>query len=107
MRTETFSYLPPMTDEQIGKQIAYILRNGWIPAIEFTDRPGPGNHFWTLWKLPLFEATTVEEVMAEVKACREAHPDCFIKIVGYDSQRQGQSLGFIVYRPAQARPIAA
>ena len=107
MRTETFSYLPPMTDEQIGKQIAYILRNGWIPAIEFTDRPGPGNHFWTLWKLPLFEATTVDEVMAEVKACREAHPDCFVKIVGYDSRRQGQTLGFIVYRPEQARTVAA
>lgn len=52
MRTETFSYLPPLTDEQIEKQIAYILRNGWIPAIEYTDRPGPTNHYWTLWKLP-------------------------------------------------------
>lgn len=102
MRTETFSYLPPLTDEQIEKQIAYILRNGWIPAIEYTDRPGPTNHYWTLWKLPLFEATTVEEVMAEVKACREAYPDAYLKIVGYDSQRQGQTLGFIVHQPSPA-----
>lgn len=102
MRTETFSYLPPLTDEQIEKQIAYILRNGWIPAIEYTDRPGPTNHYWTLWKLPLFEATTVEEVMAEVKACREAYPDAYLKIVSYDSQRQGQTLGFIVHQPSPA-----
>jgi hypothetical protein len=34
---ETFSFLPPLTSEQIGKQIDYITRNGWTPCLEFAE----------------------------------------------------------------------
>ena len=34
---ETFSFLPPMDDSQIAKQVDYIIRQGWIPALEFAD----------------------------------------------------------------------
>ncbi|MFQ6020187.1 MAG: ribulose bisphosphate carboxylase small subunit, partial [Dehalococcoidia bacterium] len=30
MKLETFSYLPPMTQEQVTKQIQYILANGFV-----------------------------------------------------------------------------
>jgi ribulose bisphosphate carboxylase small subunit len=33
-RYETLSYLPPLSDAQISKQIQYILDKGYIPAIE-------------------------------------------------------------------------
>lgn len=33
---ETFSYLPPLTDDQISKQVDYIIRQGWIPCLEFS-----------------------------------------------------------------------
>ena len=29
----TFSYLPDLTDEQIGAQIEYCLKNGWAVSI--------------------------------------------------------------------------
>nr|7QSY_B Chain B, RubisCO small subunit [synthetic construct]7QSY_D Chain D, RubisCO small subunit [synthetic construct]7QSY_F Chain F, RubisCO small subunit [synthetic construct]7QSY_H Chain H, RubisCO small subunit [synthetic construct] len=99
MHTETFSYLPPLTDEEIKKQVEYILKNGWIPGIEYTDEPGPHNSYWSFWKLPFFNAETAEEVMEELEACREANPDCYIKITGYDNIRQGQVLSFVAYRP--------
>ena len=30
---ETFSYLPPMTVEQVRRQIAYSIAQGWNPAV--------------------------------------------------------------------------
>jgi hypothetical protein len=34
---ETFSYLPPLDDAAISKQVDYIIRQGWIPCLEFAD----------------------------------------------------------------------
>ena len=34
---ETFSYLPPLNDEQIARQVDYIVNNGWTPCLEFAD----------------------------------------------------------------------
>ena len=34
---ETFSYLPPLTDDQIAKQVDYIVNNGWTPCLEFSE----------------------------------------------------------------------
>jgi hypothetical protein len=34
---ETFSYLPPLTSDQIGKQVDYIVENGWTPCLEFAE----------------------------------------------------------------------
>lgn len=58
-RFETLSYLPPLTDAQIAKQIQYILDKGFIPAVEFDETSDPKVYYWTMWKLPLFKATSV------------------------------------------------
>merc|ERR1712216_672915 len=34
---ETFSFLPPLSDAEISKQVQYLLNNGWTPCIEFED----------------------------------------------------------------------
>lgn len=34
---ETFSYLPPLTNDQIAKQVDYIVNNGWTPCLEFSN----------------------------------------------------------------------
>lgn len=99
MHVETFSYLPPMTLAQIEKQIQYILDHNWYPGIEYTKTPGPENDYWSMWKLPLFEARTTGDVLAELEACKEANPGSFVKINGYDNIRQGQVLSFVVHRP--------
>jgi ribulose-bisphosphate carboxylase small chain len=102
MKTETFSFLPPMTEAQVAKQIQYVLENGWIPNIEYTDQPGPTNTYWSFWRLPLFNARTSADVLAEIEACKAANPGCYVKINGYDNRRQGQVLSFVVYQPLGA-----
>jgi ribulose-bisphosphate carboxylase small chain len=99
MKTETFSYLPPLTPEQARRQIAYGLNNGWIVGVEFTSQPGPTNTYWSWWKLPFFNARTPEEVWNEVEACAEAHPDCFVRITAYDNREQRQMMSFVVHHP--------
>jgi ribulose-bisphosphate carboxylase small chain len=100
-RYETLSYLPPLSDAQINKQVQYILDKGYIPAIEFNESSDPTVHYWTLWKLPLFNVTTPNEVLGEVKACRGEYGNCFIRVVGFDNVKQCQVLSFIVHKPGR------
>jgi ribulose-bisphosphate carboxylase small chain len=99
MRFETFSYLPAMSETEREAQIASLLARGLIPAIEYHERPRPRDHYWRMWNLPMFEARSAGEVIAEIDACAAEHPDAYIKVLGYDSTRQGQS-AFVVRRPS-------
>jgi ribulose-bisphosphate carboxylase small chain len=98
-RFETFSYLPPLSDAQISKQLQYMLDQGYIPGVEFSQESEPTQHYWTLWKLPLFNATTTNEILAEVRACRSEYGHCFVRVVGFDNIKQCQVLSFIVHKP--------
>jgi ribulose-bisphosphate carboxylase small chain len=99
MKTETFSYMPPFTNEQIAKQIKYFLKNGWIVGIEYSGKPGPKLAFWNWWKLPMFGKPSAEDVLAEIEMCQKSNPENFIRITSYDSMRQGQVMSFVVQRP--------
>ena len=99
----TFSFLPDLTDEQIAAQVRYALERGWAIAIEYTDEPHPRNAYWEMWGLPLFDLPVedVPLVMRDVRACREAQPHHYIKVIAYDASygRQTTALSFIVNRP--------
>jgi ribulose-bisphosphate carboxylase small chain len=99
MKLETFSYLPPLSTQQVVRQLHYLLQEGLVPAIEYVEKPTARDHYWTMWKLPLFEARAAEDVLAEIEACRAANPRSYIKLVGYDRRRQTQSVSFVVYQP--------
>ncbi len=100
----TFSYLPELTDEQIEAQLRYALGHGWAISVEYTDDPHPRNPFWEMWGQPLFDldADDVESPLREVRACREAFPEHYIKLAAYDPSytRQTTALSFIVNRPS-------
>jgi ribulose-bisphosphate carboxylase small chain len=100
-RFETLSYLPPLSDDQITRQVQYILDQGYIPGVEFSEESEPSQHYWTLWKLPLFNVTTTSEVLNEVRSCRSEYNSCFIRVVGFDNIKQCQVLSFIVHKPNQ------
>jgi ribulose-bisphosphate carboxylase small chain len=99
----TFSFLPDLTDEQIEAQIAYALSHNWAIMVEYTDDPHPRNALWEMWSPPLFDLADdeVDIAMRDVRACREHHPDDYVKVVCYDSSlgRQTSALSFIVNRP--------
>lgn len=100
MRLETFSYLPRLSDEQVVGEVEHILRQGLVPAVEYTLEPGTRSMYWSMWGLPMFEVRSAEEVVAAVAACAEANPKAFVKLIGYDPRRQGQVASFVVHRPA-------
>ena len=99
-----FSFLPDFTDEQIAAQIRYALDKGWSMSVEYTDDAHPRNSYWEMWGQPYFdlEPEDHEVILREVRACREAHPDHYVKLIAYDARRgrQTTALSFIVNRPA-------
>ncbi len=95
---ETFSYLPPMSDEEIRKQVEYIVSKGWNPAIEHTEPEYATETYWYMWKLPMFGETDVDRILAEAKACHEANPGHHVRLIGYDNFRQTQGASMVIYR---------
>ncbi len=100
----TFSFLAELTDEQIAAQVVYSLEHEWSISVEYTDDPHPRNSYWEMWGQPLFDLSTdqADVVLGEVRTCREAHPEKYIKVIAYDASlgRQTTALSFIVNRPS-------
>ncbi|KAM7469226.1 hypothetical protein LguiA_007409 [Lonicera macranthoides] len=107
---ETLSYLPPLTDESIAKEIDYMMKKGWIPCLEF-DEVGHvyrensripnyyDGRYWTMWKLPMFGCTDSSQVLEEIQECRKAYPNSYIRILAFDNIKQGQCMSFLIQKP--------
>lgn len=95
---ETFSYLPPMSADEIHRQVAYIVSRGWNPAIEHTEPAYMMDSYWYMWKLPMFGETDVDTILAEAEACHRANPDHHVRLIGYDNFRQSQGASMVIYR---------
>ncbi|MHB1950916.1 MAG: ribulose bisphosphate carboxylase small subunit [Acidiferrobacteraceae bacterium] len=96
---ETFSYLPPLTADQVRRQIAYAIGQGWNPAVEHTEKRTTARaNFWYMWKLPLFGEQSVDTVLAEIEACHREFPDHMVRFVAYDNYSQSQGTAFVVHR---------
>jgi ribulose-bisphosphate carboxylase small chain len=98
----TFSFLPDLADEQIRRQIEYARKHGWALSVESTDDPHPRNVYWEMWGQPMFDLVGADPVMAEIEACRRAHPDRYVKVNAFDASSGWETvrLSFIVQRPA-------
>lgn len=94
--------MPDLTDDEVVKQIEYCLGNDWAINVEYSDDPHPRNIYWELWGLPMFDIKDAAAVMLELKECRKAFPDRYIKINAFDSSRgrETTALSFIVNRPS-------
>ena len=97
-----------MDDAQLMKQITFMIKNKYNPCVEFefpeksiavAATLGMGmdsrssstfyaNRYWSMWKLPMYGATDAESVMAECKKCAKAFPNAFVRLVGFDANRQ-------------------
>ena len=102
MPLETFSYLPPLGEDELRAQVADMIRRGLIPAIEYSARPAARDSYWRMWKLPfVHRPSDPAEVLAEIDACAAEHQAAHVKLVCYDAVRQGQVVSFIVRRPQE------
>ncbi|XP_024361452.1 ribulose bisphosphate carboxylase small subunit, chloroplastic [Physcomitrium patens] len=108
---ETFSYLPPLSDDAIAKQVDYMIQQKLIPCLEFdvnadgvsrTNNSSPGYYdgrYWTMWKLPMFGCQDPAQVLREIEECKKTFPGCFVRVLGFDNVKQVQICGFLVARP--------
>ena len=100
----TFSFLPPLTDEQIRKQVEYCMSNGWAVNFEYTDDPHPRNTYWEMWGLPMFDLKDAAAAMYELAECRKVHGGrAYIRLSAFDATPGWESLrlSFITDRPEE------
>ncbi|KAG2699373.1 hypothetical protein I3843_07G189400 [Carya illinoinensis] len=107
---EALSYLPPLSDDSIAKEIDYMIKKGWIPCLEF-DQVGnvrrensrmPGYYdgrYWTLWKLPMFGCNDSSQVLNEIEECKKTYPNAYIRCLAFDNKKQAQCMAFVIQKP--------
>jgi len=95
---ETFSYLPAMTKEQIKKQVEFLVKKGWNPAIEHTEPTHLQDYYWYMCKLPMFGETDVARILGEAEACHKANPDNHVRLIGYNNFNQSQGASMVIFR---------
>jgi ribulose-bisphosphate carboxylase small chain len=54
-----------------------------------------------MWGMPMFDLKDAAGVLAELRECRKAHPECYIKLNAFDSTRgfETMRMSFMVHRP--------
>ncbi len=97
-----FSFLPDLTDIQITAQVEYILSRDWAVSLEYSYDPHPRNTYWEMWGNPMFDLKDAKGVMMELDACRNAHPEAYIRMQAFDNTRGWETvmMSFIVNRPS-------
>lgn len=98
----TFSFLPPLSDAQITRQIDYCLSRQWALSVEYTDDPHPRNTYWEMFGMPMFDLEDAAGVMQVLGECRATFPQHYIRLVAFNATRGIESItmSFIVQRPA-------
>ena len=96
-----FSYLPDLTDAEIALQIEYGLKKGYAWAVEYTDDPHPRNTYWEMYGNPMFDLKDPAGILMEVKNCRKAMPNMYVRVNAFDSTKgwEAPRMSFIVNRP--------
>ncbi len=94
---ETFGFLPKMSEDDVYRQIAYLISQGLTPSIEHEHPSRAMDYYWTMWKLPMFGEQDMYTVMEELEACHRAYPDHHVRLIGYDNYSQSQGVNFVVF----------
>jgi ribulose-bisphosphate carboxylase small chain len=98
-----FSFLPPLTDEQILAQIKYALNHGWSINVEFTDNPHPRNTYWEMWGLRVPDLKDPDAIMHEINECRKVYPNHYVRVTAIEITRGMEipKMSYIVNRPPE------
>jgi len=96
-----FSFLPPLTDEEITAQVKYALSEDWAIGIEYTDDPHPRNTYWEMFGNPMFDLKDPAGILMEINNCRKTFPNHYIRVTAFSAVRGVESvtMSYIVNRP--------
>ena len=101
-RFETFSFLPPMSPNQVRLQAENILNQGCIPMIEFAEDPRPDDTYWKLWPIPENINITSTTVVSQIDSCARRNPYALVKLSGYSPVEKMYTASFVVKTPLDA-----
>ncbi|KAI3467089.1 hypothetical protein Pfo_023752 [Paulownia fortunei] len=90
---ETLSYLPTLSQESLAKEIEYLLRQKWIPSLEFELEHG------FVYRENHRSPGSYDGCSSGAGGGQEGIPNAFIRIIGFDNVRQVQCISFIAYKP--------
>lgn len=96
-----FSFLPPLTDEEITAQVKFALSKDWAIGIEYTDDPHPRNTYWEMFGNPMFDLKDPAGILMEINNCRKTFPNHYIRVTAFSAVRGVESvtMSYIVNRP--------
>lgn len=96
-----FSFLPPLSEEEITAQIRYALDKGWSLGIEYTDDPHPRNTYWEMFGNPMFDMKDPAGILLEINNARKTFPNYYIRVTAFSAIRGVESvtMSYIVNRP--------
>ncbi|MDD9912473.1 MAG: ribulose bisphosphate carboxylase small subunit [Alphaproteobacteria bacterium] len=109
-RFETFSFLPPLSTAQAQAQADSLLHQGFIPVIEFSDPKSVNDVYWQQWPIvaPRSQQSRVMPqdinaslLMMQIESCFQRHPYAYVRLSGYDPERQTNAQSFIVKTPSE------
>jgi len=98
-RFETYSFLPPLTPQQIDAHIDQILERHLVPLIEYNDTVNHTHNFWHMWHLPKGAAPTKLLIKKMLGQCAANNPAAYVRLSGYNRQKRTNSISFIVHAP--------
>jgi ribulose bisphosphate carboxylase small subunit len=74
------------------------VSKGWNPAIEHTEPENAFDHYWYMWKLPMFGETDVDRILAEPKPATRPTPKNHVRLLGFDNYAQSQGASMVIFR---------
>lgn len=76
----------------LRERIAHCVRQGWTPVVEHIESERRAEHYWDMWRLPMFGQRDVSHILGEFTQCKTAHPNHAVRVIGWDNNRR-RSLG--------------
>ncbi len=93
----------PSLDDELRQRIEHLVRQEWTPVVEHIESERSGEHYWNMWKLPMFGQRDVDRILREISVCRAAHPNHMVRVIGYDNSRRGLGARIVVHHHEQGR----
>lgn len=100
-RFETFSFLPPLSANQIASQVDTLLADDQVLLIEYTENPDVNDLFWKNWQIPEKKDMASTWIVAQLDACARRNPYSYIRLSGYCPTEHKTTQSFIVRAPTE------
>lgn len=100
-RFETFSFLPPLSADQLRKLTEKMVQDELVPLIEFMENPGYDDMFWRIWPLGDTRPITATWLLGQLDSCARRHPYACIRLSGLHKAGGTCKTSFVVKAPVE------